>query len=147
MESQRQMMEGGYGHPDGENNRTPGVTDEAKAKWETFSFKPEKHKHLIANGYYGSVSTHDDDDLKKSTQLTPLSTEEEPHCSICLGEYEEDEVLARLPCGHLFHQECISSWCSNHTRCPLCNYDLNSISTNESGAQSSATPSNNEDRV
>jgi Ring finger domain len=131
MESQRQMMEGGYGHPDGENNRSAGVKDEAKAKWHTFLFKPDKHKNLVAKGHYGSVSLNDDDDLVKKpaagTSGGLASQDEEPHCSICLGEYEDGEKLTKLPCGHLFHDECIGSWCKNHTRCPLCNSDLNTV--------------------
>lgn len=148
MESQRQMMEGGYGHPDGDNNRSPGVTEEARSKWVSFLFKSDKHKHIFAKGQYGSVALHDndddDEDLKKpssssssfkSTEGTAASggkdalLEEEPHCSICLGEYEDNEKLSKLPCGHIFHEECIDSWCANHTRCPLCNYDLNQQSS------------------
>lgn len=132
MESQRQMMEGGYGHPDGEHNRSPGVTAEGKSNWVSFLFKSDKHKHIFAKGRYGSVNQNDeddDDDLKKPSSAsgnnTKDSLEEEPHCSICLGEYEDDEKLIKLPCGHVYHEECISSWCTNHTRCPLCNYDLN----------------------
>jgi Ring finger domain len=128
MESQRQMMEGGYGNPDGFSSQSPGVTEEGKALWETIVFKSEMHKSGVSKGQYGSVSRVDDDeDLKK-----PATTlgEEEPHCSICLGEYEEDEKLVKLPCGHIYHNECINSWCSNHTRCPLCNYDLNQINQN-----------------
>ena len=37
MESQRHMMEGGYGRPDGEEN-TPGVSEEAKGRWKQFQW-------------------------------------------------------------------------------------------------------------
>lgn len=46
-------------------------------------------------------------------------------CSICLADYEADEDLCRLPCGHDFHDQCISIWIENHSKCPLCNLDLN----------------------
>ena len=134
MESQRQMMEGGYGHPDGEGNSDPGVTNEAKSKWENFFFRTEdKNNKGMTKGKYGSVTTTINDDLqdlKKPSAgnvFTPSVDDEEPHCAICLGEYEENEKLVRLPCGHTYHEECINSWCTNHTRCPLCNYDLNSV--------------------
>lgn len=133
MESQRQMMEGGYGHPDGNSSQTLGVSEDAKTKWEAFLYKSEKHRNIMAKGFYGSVSPDDDDeDLKKpSSKLN----EEEPHCSICLGEYEDDEKLLKLPCEHVYHDECINSWCSNHTRCPLCNYDLNQEKQEDSSTQ------------
>jgi hypothetical protein len=116
MESQRQMMQGGYGHPDGERGQTRGVSEEARAKWKKITYKSSRDKNESNNGSYGSVAQGD--------ATKPGSGDEEPHCSICLGEYEEGEELSTLPCGHIYHDECIGSWCSNHTRCPLCNTDL-----------------------
>lgn len=113
MESQRQMMQGGgYGHSDGQT--TPGVSEEAQAKWKTFAYKASRDKKESRRGSYGSVAQGE----------VVKQAEEEPHCSICLGEYEEGEELSKLPCTHIYHHECIASWCSNHTRCPLCNADL-----------------------
>lgn len=84
MESQRQMMQGGFGHPDG-GPSTTGISDEAKERWDRFQFKDvnglEKSR---SKGDYGSVS-------QKEGQ------EDGPHCSICLGEYENGEQLVRLP--------------------------------------------------
>jgi Ring finger domain len=113
MESQRQMMQGGgYGHADSQT--TPGVSEESQAKWKTFAYKASRDKKESRRGSYGSVA--------QGEVVKPA--EEEPHCSICLGDYEEGEELAKLPCAHIYHHECIASWCSNHTRCPLCNADL-----------------------
>lgn len=125
MESQRQMMQGGYGHPDGDGNQNPGVSDEARAKWKKFEYKalPRDQKESQRRGSYGSV-THGD-------VVSKPSGDEEPHCSICLGEYEEGEELCTLPCGHVYHNDCIGSWCSNHTRCPLCNTDLEAAAVGE----------------
>jgi hypothetical protein len=106
MESQRQMMQGGYGHPDGEHGTSVGISEEGKSRWERFRFQLDAKK-----GDYGSVSQKD-------------GCEDGPHCSICLGEYEDEEELVKLPCQHIYHDECITSWTSNHTKCPLCNYDL-----------------------
>lgn len=115
MESQRQVMQGGYGHPDGEGSQNPGVSDEAKATWKRFSYQAARDKVESRRGSYGSVAQ--DDTLK-------LASDEEPHCSICLGEYEEGEELTKLPCSHIYHDDCIGSWTQHHIRCPLCNYDL-----------------------
>jgi len=115
MESQRQMMQGGYGHPDSDGTHNPGVSDEAKAAWTKFSYKAARDKVESRRGSYGSVAQ--EDTLK-------LASDEEPHCSICLGEYEEGEELTKLPCSHIYHDECIGSWTQHHIRCPLCNYNL-----------------------
>eukprot|EP00934_Nitzschia_sp_Nitz4_P000741 Nitzschia sp. Nitz4//scaffold57_size113557//99271//106700//NITZ4_004008-RA/size113557-processed-gene-0.20-mRNA-1//1//CDS//3329554897//741//frame0 len=69
LNSQRDAMQGGFGHPDGGPN-TPGVSEEAKEKWDRFDYAP------------GTVEAASD-----------TKNEEEPQCSICLGEYEEGEEL------------------------------------------------------
>ncbi|KAL5053519.1 hypothetical protein RYX36_034201 [Vicia faba] len=42
-------------------------------------------------------------------------------CSVCLGEFQEDESLRILPkCSHAFHILCIDTWLRSHQTCPLC---------------------------
>ncbi|KAL7615971.1 hypothetical protein Lser_V15G00076 [Lactuca serriola] len=42
-------------------------------------------------------------------------------CSVCLSEFEDDEILRLLPkCNHAFHIPCIDTWLRSHTNCPLC---------------------------
>jgi hypothetical protein len=133
MESQRQMMQGGYGHPDGSELQSLGVSDEAKSRWTHLKYKSGDHggdetQNSNNKVGYGSVAQKDS---KDSTH------EDGPHCSICLCEYEEGDDVVKLPCGHLYHDDCISSWTSNHVKCPLCNYDLEAASdgTSESSAE------------
>lgn len=48
-------------------------------------------------------------------------------CAICLNEFEDDDTIRLLPkCDHVFHQECIDAWLSNHVTCPVCrtNYSV-----------------------
>jgi hypothetical protein len=133
MESQRQMMLGGYGHPDGQS-RNPGVSDEARSKWERFKYVPGAQDAPKAAGDgYGSVSSKNE---KESLM------EEAPHCSICLAEYDSGDEVTRLPCTHMYHDECIKSWTANHVKCPLCNYDLEA--SNPGGE---TAPSANDDSI
>eukprot|EP00500_Bicosoecida_sp_ms1_P001276 CAMPEP_0203807898 /NCGR_PEP_ID=MMETSP0115-20131106/1312_1 /ASSEMBLY_ACC=CAM_ASM_000227 /TAXON_ID=33651 /ORGANISM="Bicosoecid sp, Strain ms1" /LENGTH=307 /DNA_ID=CAMNT_0050716583 /DNA_START=399 /DNA_END=1318 /DNA_ORIENTATION=+ len=50
--------------------------------------------------------------------------EEQQTCMVCLGEYEENEVIRTLPCLHIFHQPCIDKWLSANKTCPLCKHDV-----------------------
>jgi len=121
MESQRHIIEnGGYGHPDGgdadggDNNNSSGlvgVSNNAKQLWDAFAYDlKDKRVQMCA-------------DLQP--QKIPGTTKtEDPSCCICLCEYEEGDMLNQMKCGHVYHKECIDSWCKNHTRCPLCNFDL-----------------------
>ena len=117
MESQRHIMEtGGYGRPDGDDdnqNQTRGVSDETKEKWDMFKYDLKDPKVLEC------------EDLKPAPSKTAAGHKnEDPSCCICLCEYEEGEELAKLSCGHVYHKDCIESWCENHVRCPLCNLNL-----------------------
>eukprot|EP00505_MAST-04D_sp_SCG-Rhode-Island_P000390 Stramenopile-MAST_4_protein_390 len=50
--------------------------------------------------------------------------EQELACSICLGDYENEEELRLLPCGHMFHTPCIDAWLQINRICPLCKADV-----------------------
>jgi len=122
MQSQMQMMEGGHGHPDGAAG-TPGVSDDAKGRWDKFTYQS-------SSGFLKTKVKPEEQKLQSDKDVSE-SSDEEPHCSICLGEYENGEKLVMLPCKHIYHDDCISSWCDNHTRCPLCNMDLESVNGDE----------------
>jgi Ring finger domain len=49
-------------------------------------------------------------------------------CSVCLGEFNEDESLRLLPeCTHAFHVECIDKWLESHSNCPICRASVISV--------------------
>jgi len=120
MESQRELMQGGHGHPDGASE-SPGVSEQAMTRWKHFKYSEgtDGQPPSKTGVGYGSVK-------EKDSGLVG-GMEDLPHCSICLGEYEQDEDLCELPCSHVYHDECISSWTANHTKCPLCNFELESV--------------------
>jgi len=39
-------------------------------------------------------------------------------CVVCLGDFQEGDEVARLPCGHNFHENCVRRWLWNHKQCP-----------------------------
>jgi hypothetical protein len=46
-------------------------------------------------------------------------------CGVCLVEFDGGEELRVLPCGHLFHRECIDHWLLNCSIvCPVDKRDL-----------------------
>ncbi|APA09948.1 hypothetical protein sscle_05g047180 [Sclerotinia sclerotiorum 1980 UF-70] len=52
-------------------------------------------------------------------RVVPFS---QPTCPICLDDFESGTTLIReLPCGHIFHPECIDPFLSNNSSlCPMC---------------------------
>lgn len=46
-------------------------------------------------------------------------------CPICIEEYTKDEKVRLLPCGHVYHLECIDPWLTEKSSlCPLCKQDV-----------------------
>ncbi|KAM9375410.1 E3 ubiquitin-protein ligase RNF103 [Pholidichthys leucotaenia] len=44
-------------------------------------------------------------------------------CVVCLENFEVDELLMGLPCGHAFHQHCIAVWlAAGRHCCPVCRW-------------------------
>ena len=44
----------------------------------------------------------------------------ERKCQVCQCEYEAEEDLRRLPCGHCFHTDCVDIWLATKDSCPFC---------------------------
>jgi hypothetical protein len=47
------------------------------------------------------------------------------NCSICMTALEDQSRAGSIPCGHIFHRECINRWLRSKNDCPLCrrNFD------------------------
>jgi len=48
-------------------------------------------------------------------------------CTICFGDFEDNwtKNLRKLPCGHIFHADCIDQWLRQGKRtCPFCRRDV-----------------------
>jgi len=50
---------------------------------------------------------------------TESTLEFESTCIICLSDLEEGQMIGQLPCGHAFHEPCISRWCGMKGHCPM----------------------------
>mmetsp|Transcript_12630 Transcript_12630/g.35514 ORF Transcript_12630/g.35514 Transcript_12630/m.35514 type:complete len:92 (-) Transcript_12630:189-464(-) len=41
-------------------------------------------------------------------------------CTVCLGDFEGEDIVRRLPCQHLFHTNCVDIWLESTGTCPTC---------------------------
>ncbi|KAK2645567.1 hypothetical protein Ddye_020762 [Dipteronia dyeriana] len=65
--------------------------------------------------------------IKESNTLVSslLTVSTDGVCSVCLEDFDQTEIFPaadgkQVPCGHVFHAACISSWLSICNSCPLC---------------------------
>ncbi|KAJ4844260.1 hypothetical protein Tsubulata_041354 [Turnera subulata] len=45
-------------------------------------------------------------------------------CAICLDEMQVGLEALRLPCLHVYHEDCILLWLARRDHCPTCRYQL-----------------------
>jgi Ring finger domain len=45
-------------------------------------------------------------------------------CSICYDEIKVAATAVRLPCAHVYHTDCITTWLSKFSTCPICRFAL-----------------------
>ena len=60
---------------------------------------------------------------KKAKDAKAKDTKEEESCPICLDTFEEGEELMTTPCFHKFHENCLSKWMNESSKCPTCSTD------------------------
>lgn len=61
-------------------------------------------------------------------------------CAICMGTYVAGTYRSHLPCGHAFHQKCMTRWLGVKQTCPLCRHKLNETSAASPSGQTVAGP-------
>ena len=49
---------------------------------------------------------------------------EEPSCVVCSEAFVEGCVVSRIPCGHVYHADCLLRWLYRSCTCPTCRYEL-----------------------
>ncbi|SAL98924.1 hypothetical protein [Absidia glauca] len=47
-----------------------------------------------------------------------------PDCLICLESFDQNNIAA-LSCGHVYHIDCIGAWVATKSSCPACSHDIN----------------------
>ncbi|XP_039187265.1 E3 ubiquitin-protein ligase RNF103 isoform X2 [Crotalus tigris] len=70
---------------------------------------------------YGSYSTRDD--LEPDWSAWPAGMLHCTECVVCLENFINECLLMGLPCGHVFHQNCIVMWLVGGRHCcPVCRW-------------------------
>lgn len=70
---------------------------------------------------YGSYSSNED--MEPDWLTWPADMLHCTECVVCLENFENGCLLMGLPCGHVFHQNCIVMWLAGGRHCcPVCRW-------------------------
>nr|XP_033807943.1 E3 ubiquitin-protein ligase RNF103 isoform X2 [Geotrypetes seraphini] len=70
---------------------------------------------------YGLCST--EEDIEPNWSVWPTNMLHCTECVVCLENFENGCLLMGLPCGHVFHQNCIVMWLAGGRHCcPVCRW-------------------------
>uniref|UniRef100_A0A1A9ZHX9 RING-type E3 ubiquitin transferase n=1 Tax=Glossina pallidipes TaxID=7398 RepID=A0A1A9ZHX9_GLOPL len=67
---------------------------------------------------------HKIDEIPK-VEVTKDVVDSKLQCSVCWEDFKLKEIVRKLPCSHLFHEDCIVPWLDLHGTCPICRKSLN----------------------
>jgi hypothetical protein len=80
--------------------------------------------NMAKSSFDGSMkSSQADDETTRSTSVPEKTTSivktGNSTCAICTDEFVKNQLVRVLPCGHLFHQNCVDEWLVKRSRtCP-----------------------------
>ncbi|KAK4726386.1 hypothetical protein R3W88_031303 [Solanum pinnatisectum] len=73
----------------------------------------EKEDNAILLGYFKTRIHHVADGVNNPTETKEI-------CAICQAEFEHEESIGTLGCGHEYHTSCIKQWLLRKKDCPMC---------------------------
>ena len=79
--------------------------------------------------------------LTISEELYNSQIHDQKNCVICMMDYEENDILTKLKCSHIYHTDCIQEWGRQiiEPHCPICRIIIPYVNN--------YTPSNSSDDI
>ncbi|KAG2203331.1 hypothetical protein INT46_006094 [Mucor plumbeus] len=106
---------------DNNNNNTTNISENTNAVSTTDTTTTSTKKPNFIRKLMRKQSYHNNlDQQKQNAHLDTISIPrvEDAVCSICLGEYETNELICKL------WQDCVQEWLGLNSKCPLCKRDF-----------------------
>eukprot|EP01012_Entosiphon_sulcatum_P019400 TRINITY_DN24268_c0_g1_i1.p1 TRINITY_DN24268_c0_g1~~TRINITY_DN24268_c0_g1_i1.p1 ORF type:complete len:226 (-),score=36.29 TRINITY_DN24268_c0_g1_i1:9-686(-) len=63
-------------------------------------------------------------EARSDLQVVTVSEHDTQSCCVCQTEFGARARAQKMPCGHLFHYECLLEWLEKHNTCPVCRHSL-----------------------
>ena len=60
----------------------------------------------------------------KHCKKSKTSKLEPPTCTVCCENIGIGTKGMFMPCGHIYHPDCLNPWLEQHNTCPVCRFEL-----------------------
>ena len=61
---------------------------------------------------------------QRYSYLADTIKSENKSCTICIVDFENDDMISITNCNHIYHTDCIKEWGKYKTECPICREPL-----------------------
>ena len=51
-------------------------------------------------------------------------TFEPPTCTVCVEHISMGKKGMFMPCGHIYHPDCLKPWLETNNTCPVCRFEI-----------------------
>ncbi|CAN4096313.1 unnamed protein product [Withania somnifera] len=76
------------------------------------------------------LTPSDDHESIAQVQVLPMVNCEDGLCVVCMEGFQrgvdDHHHGKKVPCGHVFHANCLTKWLSIRNSCPLCRFKISS---------------------
>ena len=53
---------------------------------------------------------------------------EPPTCTVCVEQIPIGKKGMFMPCGHIYHPDCLKPWLETNNTCPVCRFEIPKMS-------------------
>ena len=109
------------------NRRRLSIDDESTPQGDIESLETIEEDGDIQDGNTPDSKIEEKTDvvpMQPNSARSDVSQDNCSTCSICLSDFQPQDLMLRLPCSHFYHKTCVSMWFSQHNSCPLCKQNV-----------------------
>ena len=84
------------------------------------------NEFLFIERLSNSISSSYKENIFESVKLNDIEhlNPDKKKCCICMELFEKNDQIINLPCAHMFHNNCIRTWCKENSTCPICKNEI-----------------------
>ena len=71
---------------------------------------------------YGFPNESDIKKINDNSKLEVFRETRMKQCSVCYTNIKFGDIVRKINCNHIFHQECVDKWLEEKLSCPLCRF-------------------------